>query len=453
MMTREHGIGVSLLRRVCVLACACGVTASAQGVELVSHQPYLSPGAPLDVLHLDVYKPSVGDLPSKQTTIILLHGGSYDGGRKEDLWTFGVELARLGYTVILPNYTLTTSTYASFPQAVRDTMNVVYWGRTTGASMFDVPTRVVLGGFSAGSTIGMAAAMAAPQFTSFPPPDQRGYVIDGAIAVSGRYDLVWNAAIGIPATVSAYLGVPYGAPGWTLTYASASAIGYVNACSPPTALFHGSGDGLVPSGNAVRLAGALTAATVPNELNIVLSGSHDPAGVLGSTPAARAARIDQAVMFILQNGQSPCGRTALPPPPPPTGSCCQPDGGCDVVLQAECTGSWRRNATCQPNVCPQPGLAGACCIGATCAMLTPEACFGPRTRFTGSTIECGTLAMTPCCKADFNQDGSLSVSDVFDFLNLWFIADPITSTLSNGTSAPTVNDIFQYLNDWFVGCG
>lgn len=436
-----------------MLLCALSGSASvAHAVELEYNVPYLSPGSPFGVLNLDLYKPNQLDPERKDTTIVLLYGGSYNSGRKEDLAAYGFALADLGYTVIVPNYTLTTPEMPSFPQAVKDTLNAVYWARTTGATMHDVPMRLVLGGFSAGSTIAMTAAFAAPQFTTFAPPDQRGYIIDGAIGVSGRYDMVWNASIGIPATVSAYVGGPVYEPGWITQYSSASAITYINACSPPTVLIHGSHDPLVPSGNAVRMAQALTAAAVPNELNIVTSFVHDPAAVLGNTVGAQVQRIDTAVVFVLQNAQSPCGRAGLPPPPPPSGSCCSPSGACEVMAQAGCAGQWLIGGACVPNICAQPGIVGACCIGATCAMLAPENCIGPRSRFTGSGVECETAQGFACCRADFNQDGTIAVADVFEFLNLWFIAEPTTAIGSNGQSVPVVGDIFQYLNEWFSGC-
>lgn len=441
-----------LLRAVAGVVCGLAGAASARAVELVYNVPFSSPGSVFDVLQLDLYKPSDGDQPSKHTTIVLLYGGSYDSGRKEDLSAYGYALAEMGYTVILPNYTLTTPSAPSFPQAIRDTLNAVHWARTTGAAMHDVPIRLVVGGFSAGSTIAMTAALAAPQFATFPAPAQRGYIIDGALGVSGRYDLVWNISVGIPATVVNYVGTPIYSSGWVGAYSAASAITYVNGCSPPTVLFHGSHDPLIPANNAVRLGQALTTATVPNEVNIVASFSHDPAGVLGSAIWQRAERIDQAVGFMLQNAQAPCGRTPTPPPPPPSGSCCLSTGSCDVLVQAECAGQWQRGGTCNPNVCPQPGVPGACCVGATCVMLAPENCIGPRTRFTGSTVECGALAARPCCRADFNQDAVVAVADIFDFLNLWFVGSADAAISTNGQSMPAIEDVFQFLNAWFVGC-
>jgi hypothetical protein len=36
----------------------------------------------------------------------------------------------------------------------------------------------------------------------------------------------------------------------------------------------------------------------------------------------------------------------------------------------------------------------------------------------------GPIVSTPSCAADFNRDGSLNVSDVFDYLSAWFDGCP-----------------------------
>ncbi len=54
------------------------------------------------------------------------------------------------------------------------------------------------------------------------------------------------------------------------------------------------------------------------------------------------------------------------------------------------------------------------------------------------------------CDGDFNLSGTLTVLDVFDFLNAWFAGDPRANMARNGTL--TVQDVFTFLNRWFEGC-
>ena len=54
------------------------------------------------------------------------------------------------------------------------------------------------------------------------------------------------------------------------------------------------------------------------------------------------------------------------------------------------------------------------------------------------------------CSGDFNQDGTVSVQDIFDFLTAWFAASP--SADFNQSGAITVQDIFDFLAAWFSPC-
>jgi hypothetical protein len=60
------------------------------------------------------------------------------------------------------------------------------------------------------------------------------------------------------------------------------------------------------------------------------------------------------------------------------------------------------------------------------------------------------IAPTPACPADFNQSGSLSTQDIFDFLNAWFAGSAAADF--NGANGLTEQDIFDFLNAWFAGC-
>jgi hypothetical protein len=60
---------------------------------------------------------------------------------------------------------------------------------------------------------------------------------------------------------------------------------------------------------------------------------------------------------------------------------------------------------------------------------------------------------TPCCYADYNKVGGLSVQDIFDFLNDWFAGRQFAAVGTSGTGATlNVQNIFDFLNTWFAGC-
>jgi hypothetical protein len=66
-----------------------------------------------------------------------------------------------------------------------------------------------------------------------------------------------------------------------------------------------------------------------------------------------------------------------------------------------------------------------------------------------TSVGLGTLHVRSCA-ADFNCDGSITVQDIFAFLNAWFASDPRADF--NNAGGVSVQDIFDYLTAWFAGC-
>jgi hypothetical protein len=106
-----------------------------------------------------------------------------------------------------------------------------------------------------------------------------------------------------------------------------------------------------------------------------------------------------------------------------------------------------------------PVLPGVCCRGSTCnTSISQAACTA--TAPTGALFvpagacNSGGSATTPCCYADYNKAGGITVQDIFDFLNSWFAGDPSAIFGGDGTAASgplTVQNIFDFLNAWFAG--
>ncbi|HVU63095.1 MAG TPA: protease pro-enzyme activation domain-containing protein [Phycisphaerales bacterium] len=88
------------------------------------------------------------------------------------------------------------------------------------------------------------------------------------------------------------------------------------------------------------------------------------------------------------------------------------------------------------------GFAGAYRVG----QLIPFTC----TATNLCATQTSNAASLHLCIADFDCNGSVSVQDIFDFLNAWFAGAPGTDIDASG--ATTVLDIFDFLNTWFAGC-
>jgi hypothetical protein len=140
-----------------------------------------------------------------------------------------------------------------------------------------------------------------------------------------------------------------------------------------------------------------------------------------------------------------------------SGACCnEVSGACTWVSRAGCGAgrTWNGSVSCSPTLCSSsqsPGW-GACCGGATCVARAGAECVGPNRRFAGVGIACNAVgaANEPCCRADFDQNLSLTIQDVFAFLSAWFAGDPLADIGLVGSN--TIQDVFDYLAAWFSGC-
>ena len=147
-----------------------------------------------------------------------------------------------------------------------------------------------------------------------------------------------------------------------------------------------------------------------------------------------------------------------------TGACCfgsTSTSNCVTMSQAQCGapgvgGTYKGNASvCSPNPCAAVAT-GTCCKGSTCVTgVAASACTGADTLYVagGTTCNASGNRKTPCCEADFNHVGGITVQDIFDFLGAWFAKNPIANITGNGAGAPTVQSIFDFLSAWFAkGC-
>jgi len=98
-----------------------------------------------------------------------------------------------------------------------------------------------------------------------------------------------------------------------------------------------------------------------------------------------------------------------------------------------------------------PPLSGACCAGSICSVTSVTSCNALHTHFAGTGTTCNPPGnyTAPCCKADFNQRGTVTVQDLFDFLAAWFAMNAQADINGGGV---TVQDLFDFLGAWFTGC-
>jgi len=117
--------------------------------------------------------------PGPHPVLIYLHGGCWVGGSARSHRRVGLRFAEEGFVVANLDYRLAPE--APFPAAFEDTVEAVRWAAREAQEYGGDPSRIVLGGDSAGANLAAAAAVALNDDPSAPR-------IDAMILLYGVYD-------------------------------------------------------------------------------------------------------------------------------------------------------------------------------------------------------------------------------------------------------------------------
>ena len=256
-----------------------GVESLDNGVRVIKDIPYAGVADPNRTLNLYLPQtPSAARLP----LVVLIHGGGWSGGDKNDFRGVAEEFVQRGYAAASLNYRL--SRQAIFPAQIIDCKAALRWLRAHTAEYGLDPGRVVVGGHSAGghlaALVGTTGGVA--RFDIGPNLDRKSSV-QAVLWFAGVGDLVSRTLIpgyeGEQDAHSGESGLIGGPVLQTLRVAyAASPITYVSAGTPPFALFHGDSDRVVPVAQAVEMDSALLRAGVPVELHVIKGADHGGPG-------------------------------------------------------------------------------------------------------------------------------------------------------------------------------
>lgn len=99
-----------------------------------------------------------------------------------------------------------------------------------------------------------------------------------------------------------------------------------------------------------------------------------------------------------------------------------------------------------------PSIAGACCAGSVCLVSTAPQCSGANRRFRGAGTACLaiTSAAASCCSADFDQNRTVTVQDLFSFIAAWSAQDSLADIDQSGSVG--VSDLIAYIGSFVSGC-
>lgn len=203
----------------------------------------------------DLYVPQgLGPWPA----VVVIHGGAWVRGERDDMEKFASRLVKAGYAVYNIDYRLAPA--ARFPAQLDDVRDALRWLHTHASEHAIDPERIAIMGYSAGAHLALMLGLTQSDehpavravIAGAAPSDLRGY----------NNSPVTRALIG------------GGAEDYPVPYAYASPITHVSPDDPPVLLYHGKQDRLVEVGQSERLYAALQAAGVRSELLIPPWGGH-----------------------------------------------------------------------------------------------------------------------------------------------------------------------------------
>lgn len=240
-------------------------------LPLIDRQPSVPPELQLDEgitysksgdmeLKLDLYRPRTAGRAQRRPLFVLIHGGGWKSGRREDYRPHALRVASAGYVVASLSYRL--SGVAKFPAAVRDVNSAIQFLADHADDYGIDPNRVVLMGGSAGGHLAMLAGYSKdPMFL----PESNGstgvrYKILAIFNFYGPCDLTSDFARNVD-VVRGFLGAEYQSN--SEIYKKASPLFDISPDDPATLIVHGTLDDIVPVDQSDQLAKKLKESSVP----------------------------------------------------------------------------------------------------------------------------------------------------------------------------------------------
>ncbi len=215
---------------------------------------------------MDIYLPANRN-SSTTPLVILIHGGGWSEGDKQDFNFFIIELQKRlpGYAIANINYRLASNNNNLFPTQENDIKAAVEF-LLNKSGEYKISKQLALLGASAGAHLSLLHSY----------KHNTNSTIKAVISLFGPTELVSLYDNPPNSSITLLLsGVTGGTPASHVTiYQQSSPYNFVNAQSCPTLLFHGGNDPLVPASQSSQLKDKLASNGVLHQYVFYPSESH-----------------------------------------------------------------------------------------------------------------------------------------------------------------------------------
>lgn len=266
-------------------------------VDIQSNIAYASRGD--TTLQLDLYRPIVRTDPIP--LVIVIHGGSWRSGSKEDMAEFAYDVAARGMAAASIDYRLIQQG-GTFPAPVLDTIDAAAYLRDHAADWGIDPDRLAVLGVSAGGHLALMSGMVDDlSLLDSTRPAGRPFEFKAIVNIEGPADFTVDPS----AYSSRQIRLIEGFLGKTIAddpdgthRRTASPVIYARENGPPVLTIHGTADQTVPFAQAQALEAALESAREPHTFIPIQGMDHIP-GALWLGPYVQGYR--EAMLVFLQN--------------------------------------------------------------------------------------------------------------------------------------------------------
>lgn len=219
-------------------------------------------------LQLDFYK--LRNLKNPAPVMIFIHGGSWRSGKRSDYLPYLVDYAKKGYVTATVSYRLIKQ--AVFPAAVQDVNCAIKYIKNHAGEYGIDPDKVVLIGGSAGGHLSLLLGYGGHEEIF-----NQDCALDIDSKVNAIIDLYGPADLTTPYAISTYqvqdfLNVSYESN--PEIYRMASPKTFISTDDPPTLIFQGTIDSLVPVSQSDSLDLWLGKAGIPHEYHRLKGWPH-----------------------------------------------------------------------------------------------------------------------------------------------------------------------------------
>ena len=221
--------------------------------------------------NFDMYLPSNRDLNTP--VIILVHGGSWSGGDKNDMNLFvnNVKTSMPEFAIANINYQLLTVTDNKHPTQINDIEKLILELKSKSEE-YQISTDYYFLGFSAGAHLSLLFS-----YTKNTNND-----IKAVCSIVGPTNFTDEAYINSGNTELELLATNFLGDTFQNNpslYAEASPISHINSTSIPTILFYGGNDPLIPSSQGIDLDNKLTEFGIEHEFTFYPNEGHGWQGI------------------------------------------------------------------------------------------------------------------------------------------------------------------------------